>query len=629
MFSVLYIGGKMHNKHVKIALGLFAILVCAVLVFMSCSKPGFDGTAAENKAPICYLSNIPTEGTEYSQNPTLYWFATDADGFIQKYRYIVKTKEQINDDPLAFAEEVLLADNYDDWTVIWTDSLTPGKSATSDTIQLFAVADPSIYTEQYFFVQAVDNHGLASMFTDTVKVNGSIQSITPLAFRMYSRNNNPPETHMSFDEEKTYFSLPDTTAQYHGVQISWSGSDSLDYKRTQPPFQYHWEVFGPFSTYDEANDDPSKLIYESWDSTTQSVWIDIESATLFNLYRHEPTATTTRADYFLFKVRARDDAFVPDPTPATTVFFAVEPGFEKDLLIVDANTYLGQYFVLKGKASRPTPEDEMVVKFQTYYKSLFTQAGYPADSYFWHYNATNPLEKKAPELEEILKYKTIVHILDNRRPLNMRDSLFYDKYADFLDLGGKLMLVGWNHFSTEVKGLARFGPTDFAYKYFGVSAEYYTYWNLDDFNQIGPRVGNTPEEFIYASAIVDDLPGQLDTDIDGNMRDYFIVNNYWDATTFKNNYPFKSGAEPWVNYYIKGISAEATYTAKSLYDDYREFERLFSSSSIDGKVCGVRMKTDVFRTAAYGFSIYCMPENQAVEFIKANLDWLVAPDEEE
>ena len=622
----------MHNKHVKIALGLFAVLVFAVMIFISCSKPGFEGIAETNKAPKCYISNIPTEGTEYSQNPTLFWFATDADGFIQKYRYTVKTKAEVNGDPLAYAEEVLLNEDYDDWTVIYTDSLTPGKSATSDTIQLYAVADPTIYTEQYFFVQAVDNHGLASMFTDTVKnVDGVIQSITPLAYRMYSRNNNPPDTHLSFDEEKTYFSLPDTTAQYQGVIITWSGSDSLDYKRTQPPFQYHWEVFGPFATYDEANDDPSKLIFESWDSTTQSVWVDIESATLFDLYRHEPAATTTRSDYFMFKVRARDDAFVPDPTPSTTVFYAVEPGFEKDILIVDANTYIAQYYVLKAAGTRALPDDANIMKFQDYYKNLFTQAGYPADSLFWFYNAEQyvPHVKAAPELDEILKYKFILHVYDNARPLNLRDANFYDKYSDYLDLGGKLMMVGWNHFSVETKGIQRFGPSDFAYKYFGVTAEYYTHWSFDDFNTIGPNKGNTPEEFIYASAIVDDLPNQLGTDLDGNMRDYFVVNAYWDKETLKNNYPFKSGAEPWVNYYIKSISAEATYTAKSFYSDYREFERLFSSSSIDGKVCGVRMKNDVFRTAVYAFSLYSMPEAEAVEFIKANLDWFFAPDEED
>jgi len=614
----------MHNKHVKIAFMFASLLVVAVLVMISCSPPGFTGEPELNKAPKCYISNVPTEGTEYSQNPALYWFATDEDGFIKEYRYIVKTKDEIGDDPLAYAEQALIDNDYDDWTVIITDELSPGKSATSDTIQLFADADPDIYTDQYFFVQAIDNHDEPSLFTDTA-TDGSI---TALAFRMYSRNNNPPETHLTFNEEKTYFSLPDTTAQYHGVSISWSGSDSLDYKRTQPPFEYHWEVFGPFDTYEEATDDPSKFIYESFDTATQSVWIDIEAATLFDLYRHEPMATTTRANYFLFKVRSRDDAFVPDPTPSTTVFYAVEPGFERDILIVDANTYIGQYCVLKAAGTRAYPDDANILKFQDYYKSLFEQAGYPADSLYWYFIDYIPTVKQAPELDEILRYKFIIHIIDNNRPLTLRDANFYDKYSDYLDLGGKLMLVGWNHFSVNTKGIHRFGPANFPYKYFGVTAEYYTRWDLDNFNDIGPGKGNTPEEFIWANSLVTDLPQKLSTDLEGNMRDYYVVNAYWDQDLLKNDYPFKSGAEPWVNYYVKSISAEATYTSKSLYDDYRDFERTYSSSSIDGKVCGVRMKTDVFRTAAYGFSLYCMPEEQAVEFIRTNLDWFFAEDEE-
>ncbi|HDS00705.1 MAG TPA: hypothetical protein ENO07_01675, partial [candidate division Zixibacteria bacterium] len=136
----------MHNKHAKILLFVAAALIATTLIFAGCSDTEPGGPLPPNAAPKCYLANIPTEGEEYSYNPTLYWYATDEDGFISQYRYVVKKAEDINDDPLAFAESIMNNGDFDDWTVINTDALNPGQSATSNTVQLYAVADPEVYT---------------------------------------------------------------------------------------------------------------------------------------------------------------------------------------------------------------------------------------------------------------------------------------------------------------------------------------------------------------------------------------------------------------------------------------------------------------------------------------------------
>jgi hypothetical protein len=624
----------MQNRHMKIVFFITALLVIASLMMSGCSTPGFDGDKKINLRPKCYISNVPTEGEEYSANPGLYWYATDEDGFIKSYRFIVKTAEEINDDPLQFAEDVIDADNYDGWTVIFVDSLAPGKSATSDTVPLFAHVDPDIYTPQYFFVQAIDNHNLPSQFTDTVAGGDILAS----AFRMYSRNNNPPETYISFDTEKVYFSLTDTTALYQGISITWSGSDSLDYKRTQPTFQYHWQVYGPFDTQEEANtDDPSKFIAESYDTLTNSIWIKKQAVSLFDLYRNEGTSTMTRSNYFAFKVRSRDDAFVPDETPKEVVFYVVEPGFEKDILVVDNSIYIGQKASLRAYRL-PEPSDPFIVEYQDYFKSIFSETGVDYD-YYWYYrgpgypdaNGNEDYDfgtKKAPSLDTLLQYKLIINIKENYVSAYEDTSTHFARYEEYLKLGGKIMFIGWNNFSSApTYFLNYFGANDFPYNFCGITAEYKSYWD-ESFDPSKPL--NTPEEFIRAEAIVDDLPATLNVDED-QLNNYCVHPNQFG---YRGNldvpyYDYRENAEPWVNYFVKTTAAEAVYTAKSLFSsnagfgyDIRDFYSMFSGhESIDGRVCGVRYDSGIFKSAVFGFSLYCMPETEAIDFLKAMIDW--------
>lgn len=229
----------MRNIYMKTFSVITLLLGVSILILSGCTSTAPDGPMPENQSPRCFLANVPVEGEEYSYNPELFWYGTDADGFIKKFRYFVVKAEDINDDPLTFIEGVMASGNYDGWTSIDVDSLSSGESATSDQISLYAVADPDTYTPQYFFVQAIDNHDAVSDFTDTTTEDG----ILVLAYRKYSRNNHPPETYLNLNLERDYFSISDTTIQYRGIPVSWDGSDSLDYKKAQPRFEYNWKVF--------------------------------------------------------------------------------------------------------------------------------------------------------------------------------------------------------------------------------------------------------------------------------------------------------------------------------------------------------------------------------------------------
>ncbi len=91
-------------------------------------------------------------------------------------------------------------------------------------------------------------------------------------------------------------------------------------------------------------DSSSRLIRFSYDPVTKSTWTTDRSVNLFDVFRDDPSvvagsgADTTRQNSFLFWVRSRDDAFVPDPTPFFSLLPVINPRHERDLLILTFNS---------------------------------------------------------------------------------------------------------------------------------------------------------------------------------------------------------------------------------------------------------------------------------------------------
>ena len=78
---------------------------------------------------------------------------------------------------------------------------------------------------------------------------------------------------------------------------------------------------------------------ETWFSDTmEATWVpqrsDPYEDTLHNVYWNHDTDTTLSMD-FVFWVRSRDDAKVPDLTPAFESFSVISPKFERDVVVID------------------------------------------------------------------------------------------------------------------------------------------------------------------------------------------------------------------------------------------------------------------------------------------------------
>ena len=65
-----------------------------------------------------------------------------------------------------------------------------------------------------------------------------------------------------------------------------------------------------------------------------SQWVTDTRDTIYNVYKNDPSDTTVEKK-FIFWIRSRDDALVPDPSPAFDTMSVIEPRYERDVFVMD------------------------------------------------------------------------------------------------------------------------------------------------------------------------------------------------------------------------------------------------------------------------------------------------------
>ncbi len=112
----------------------------------------------------------------------------------------------------------------------------------------------------------------------------------------------------------------------------------------------------------------SRLVESSLDPVTGNPWTTDRDTTFFDLFRNDPLIDpvvqplldddSTRQNSFLFWARARDDAFVADPTPFFAFFPVIEAKHERDLLVISFD-HSGLAFNVQG-LSAPCVRNKIV-----------------------------------------------------------------------------------------------------------------------------------------------------------------------------------------------------------------------------------------------------------------------------
>ena len=636
------------------------LTICAFLLTLACIMalvgcgPDRTGAPKDNAAPQVYIVNTPPDSAQFSRNPELNWYATDVDGYVALFRYsvIVDTMLMIGGvqvTPEQFIAQATDADFKWDTLIVTLD--LPQSSAT---IRLYAdTLDPvNTFISQYFFVQAQDDRGAKS----------------DIVYRLYARNNHYPNTHHRANT--LFINAVDANSAANGINVNWDGADSLDWGRTDPPLEYEWRLYGPFEldediyinvvqedcvydpttgTYTGCRDIPVLNIDAIPDTITLNVgtdtnpvwvskaqplvtsqganyandrtdtWVSSTDATIYNVFAGM-NITKTSQYKFLFWVRARDDGFVPDPTPAFSQFLVVEALFERDVALIDDNEY--------GRFDRWNPIHLDTTK--SVFTNLIHTAGYtnfdPAQDFYWiatrtsRYNTlSTSIVPHRVTLIDVLSHKVLLYFTDTqitglKEP--PPDDAMAGRVYFGLDQGATACV-----FSRNITGRAgtvlaadRGVPinmsTNFA-RYFGIASvcpEAYSYWVL---NVPGGWILNPwyREEFIGAYSAnaeypnIDVMYGDSTSQLDRRYGQWTVLPPYHSMQGL-----------PEVGYCNKLQYATALY----LY-----FSKLEDQSIFHGKVCAVRSAANDTRTACFLFTPLAMDPGPMQGAFTTTIDWLM------
>jgi len=653
----------------------------AMLVLAACGKLSKEGSPPPNNPPVIQFANIPVDSTTFSTNPIIYWYGTDNDGTIEQYQYSVKHRDEVEEYlqskgisgtvplPELFIEHA--TDEEYDWTTIWVDSV---QTSTRGEIRLYASFDTNwIKIEcdppcvDSLIDCEIDSVGFenGAIVYDTVNcVSRSIQQymfiraidddddVSEIRYRQYLRNNHWPQTKIENANQiaaSVYYNLPLPISTYPGIGISWSGSDSADYPRNQPDFEYWWQVFGPFEAAEEADTTPAKLVYDSGDTLTLDgwgrrplgIWVTSQSTQLVGLWRNEPESDTTRTGYFLFMVRSRDDAFATDPSPSWVTFRAIDAKLERRILFVDDLNYLGNQEPLAPIGSGADGEVDDNLLRNRIFEILRQATGGAVDmdetssDYYRRVNGVpgHPQSDLAPEM--LARYELVL-VVDDDAPSPVETSE-QARLAEYMNIGGNVWVFGRNSFLAAGKGPGQIrepqlypaGPVaDF---YFDVEESFLVVWGNQatpkcnvDYSDPRPADEQCPHEWDFRDDI-DDFVGAMPTEenmgifpileVDTNLtKDFFIHPGVRDKAGIKD---FRFKTIPDANFLVAGTGAEPVYTYVSRYAGTRHMHE---------KPCAVRYigpsaYDPIFKTAWFAFSPYAIKTDQIVEVFRVMLAW--------
>jgi len=599
----------------RMIIGLVELTLLAGLVLLSCDA-GIKGKERQNRRPVISFSNIPVDSCVFSATPEVSWYALDIDGYIIKYQYAVVIADSIShlwgDVNGACSALVRISPEA------WLDSLKSLDlkgafiSAVDTTtsvvkVQLFAGDTPNDTIAQHLFVRAIDDDS----------------AISNIIHRMFSRNNHKPKAHINYTSffyydtlgkatgVQTKYCLPETTETWKGIKITWEGSDSDDYRGTQPDFLYKWELWGPFadtliSPLDtialKASD---RLVDTSSSEEDNSGLVGDKSLVLTGLVNHPhfvsdpPIYPHSDPDlgfgWYLLKVWSMDDAFALSDTAGYLFFRIIHPQFSyqspKKILVLDFNVYgFGD--------GAPAFPDSIKAFYERAFGSMancsftFVKAAIMPPEYIDTTTLTRDVLSKH-NLVVYLKYDAATSLLTQNFGL-FRD-LVFPPLKEYLKIGGRVWAIGgtpavfglWpglpglKIFERDFTAAEDLPCVDFATTYFGLLGAYNVNWSTDHRN----------EEFIGAEPY-------------GNFLDVPVLKTdsikVKDQVDWGGSYPNTAGELPFASYTYLG-RATRIYTFVSAEP---------VNSQLNDRPCGsvYEHPDGIFKTAHLSFGLHFIDE---------------------
>jgi len=365
-------------------------------------------------------------------------------------------------------------------------------------------------------------------------------------------------------------------------------------------------IYGTIDTLFRVLDDDfvSSSFYQVVDSSSDGfggTWVTDTRDSMYNLYWNTPSDTTQQYK-FVFVIRSRDDAQVPDLTPAFKPFDLINPQHERDVLLLNwSNT-----------ADEHAPRTQRVDSFwNVVINNWITETGKDAEYIrtrdYWRTGQSGGL---ANLLKRLLSYKVVINYQDAcvagnwaKNPgavANLYTALQSGTFA------WSAVRVPLGTYGFGAPGGDQVGSQSYRY-YFGVEQYRYTGWS-DYILRLGQRVED------FSGALTLDAARWPELKIDTARLRY-----HYDWADIPGGYQPATPALPEVGWCVRSFDTEVVYLYKSMYGSQHP---IYSSLSFQGRPVGIRMNRGLFRTVHWLFTPIALEQAAAQVAINHTLDWL-------
>jgi len=377
---------------------------------------------------------------------------------------------------------------------------------------------------------------------------------------------------------------------------------------------------------DFVNSAKFNKVADSSDDGLGGTWVTDTRDSLFNVYWNAPADTSVEYNFF-FWIRSRDDALVPDLTPAWVDMKVIDPKHERDILVVnwalperwntgsydslDAswNTYIQNWIATRTENIEYDPALDFIPI------TLFAS---PTD---------------APKyLRFLLSHKIVINMQDVVTNYKWGEASFVPMQHTYTALQTGVNMWAATRSSIGNHSLQP-SPFDSAYAtanyqyYFGTEMVVFDGWS--SFAVSWPTAWRI-EDFTGALSL--DLSRWPDLDIDSSLlhRRYDWRTPYhWFADSIvvlpnraampNNADHMPLGALPGVGWAVRSIDTEAMYLYKSLYGP-KHF--LGNDFSFNGRPVAHRLNRGMFRTVHWLFTPMAFDTTTMQVTVNNVLDWL-------
>ena len=428
----------------------------------------------------------------------------------------------------------------------------------------------------------------------------------------------PPDTTITCDSLPTCLIICDTTYEngHDTVSCDTIGIDTLTGSNIYGTVDTLLRVYDDDFVDGYFFGDPDREFYRIADSSHDEFgnnWITDERDTIYNAYWNAP-ADTTQTGTFIFVVRSRDDARVPDLTPAWQSFTVINPQHERDVLVMNWSSTAHENRALVDSAAAYWTE-----AINNWIDLGHTDVDFDPALDVRH---VGPYVTGNRMLQLILRYKVAIMVQDaavNGTWSGLGEPVQNTMTA--LQTGVNVwvaMRVPLGTYAINAGDGVEFGPPNYQY-FFGVQQTTFPGWGghlYDFFDGYGYGAPRT-EHFIGTLTLDEDQWPELAVDT-ALLRTRYDWGGYMGGIWF---YPFLQdlGALPQVGWCVRTFDTEAMYLFKSLYGNEHG---IFTNLSYHGRPVGIRLNRGLFRTVHFMFTPLALEPTTGQQIVNNVMDWL-------